>query len=126
MGSRLSKILAMFMVIAMLGMSIGFMMFLLDEVINNGTGAVMVGMLGLGGVVAMMCFGPIGRAVASMLEGGTPRRDDPMLGMRVADLEDRLQEISLETQRLTELEERLDFAERLLTRQSDATSHGGE
>ncbi|MEO8479241.1 MAG: hypothetical protein ABI542_06355 [Gemmatimonadota bacterium] len=119
MGSKFSKLVAMLMVITMLGMGIGFMVFLLDQVIRNGMEGVILGMAGLGGVSWILFRGPVGKALANMLEGTSSGREDPMLGMRVADIEDRLQEISLETQRMTELEDRLDFAERLLTRHGE-------
>jgi len=126
MGSKSSKIIAMLMVITLLAMGIGFMIFLLDEVILDGLEGVIIGMAGLGGVSWVLFRGPVGKALANMLEGASSGNDDPMLGMRVADIEDRLQEISLETQRMTELEDRLDFAERLLTRQSEGARQGGE
>ncbi|MCA9767984.1 MAG: hypothetical protein KC485_04110, partial [Gemmatimonadetes bacterium] len=56
---------------------------------------------------------------AGMLEGGSSA-EDPMLGVRLADVEDRLQEVSLETQRMMELEDRLEFAERLLAQRVQA------
>lgn len=126
MGSKSSKIIAMLMVITLLAMGIGFMIFLLDEVIRDGFEGVILGMAGLGGMSWVLFRGPVGKALANMLEGASSGADDPMLGMRVADIEDRLQEISLETQRMTELEDRLDFAERLLTRQSEGVRQGGE
>ncbi|HET9066311.1 MAG TPA: hypothetical protein VFN22_10880 [Gemmatimonadales bacterium] len=126
MGSKSSKIIAMLMVITLLAMGIGFMIFLLDEVIRDGLEGVILGMAGLGGMSWVLFRGPVGKALANMLEGASSGADDPMLGMRVADIEDRLQEISLETQRMTELEDRLDFAERLLTRQSEGVRQGGE
>lgn len=126
MGSKFSKLIAMLMVITMLAMGIGFMIFLLEEVIDRGLEGVILGMAGLGAVSWVLFRGPVGKALASMLEGTGTGTADSMLGMRVADVEDRLQEISLETQRIGELEERLDFAERLLTRQAEGARQGGE
>lgn len=126
MGSKFSKLVAMLMVITMLGMGIGFMAFLLLEVLGRGLEGVILGMGGLAGVSLILFRGPMGKALANMLEGASTGTEDPMLGMRIADLEDRLQEISLETQRMTELEDRLDFAERLLARQADGIRQGGE
>jgi hypothetical protein len=65
-----------------------------------------------------MLRGPVGKALASMLEGGSGG-EDHVLASRVADLEDRLQEVSLETQRFLEIEERLEFTERLLAQHTD-------
>ena len=120
MGSKLSKFLGMVMVLTLLFMVGMFTVYLLEEVARRpgGEGAVMAGLIALGVVAWFLFRGPVGKALASMLEGGTPEAD-PMLGMRVADVEDRLQELSLETQRLMEIEERLDFTERLLAQHTD-------
>lgn len=65
-----------------------------------------MGLVGLG-----VTFGPIGRAVGNWIEARA-RRDAPPS----PELEGRLVELEEATHRLVELEERLDFAERLLTR----------
>ena len=56
--------------------------------------------------------GALGKAFARRLEGkaGT----DPALTERIAELEHRLAELEQDRVRVNELEERLDFAERLL------------
>ncbi len=118
MASRSSKVIGMAMVLTMLLMAGVFMVFLLDEVARQGMEMVVAGLAGLGAVSWILFRGPVGKALASMLEGGTPE-SDPMLGARLADVEDRLQEISLETQRLMEIEDRLDFTERLLAQHTD-------
>ncbi len=120
MGSRLSKVIAMVMVLGITAMTLGFFAFLVDEVGRNGFEFVVAGLVGVAGFGWLLLRGPVGKAIAAMLEGGAPA-DDAMLSIRMADIEDRLQEISLETQRMTELEDRLDFAERLLTRHSETT-----
>lgn len=75
--------------------------------------------LSVGIMGAALFLGPIGRGLARRIEG---RRGDPEgleeLRARVADLESRSPvtgETDLVAQRLLELEERVDFAERLLT-----------
>jgi hypothetical protein len=78
--------------------------------INNPTPAI-------AGVAAAIVFfalwhGPVGRAIGKMLEGpGAP--DDHVIG-RMEQLEDRLAELGADQLRIAELEERLDFTERLL------------
>ena len=62
--------------------------------------------------------GPIGKAIAKMLEGH-PVQDDQLL-QRVEQLEDRLSELGMDQLRVAELEERLDFAERLLSQREPA------
>jgi len=52
--------------------------------------------------------GPVGRALARRIEGRTGGPED------LASIEDRLAEVDVLRQRMAELEERVDFAERLL------------
>ena len=56
-------------------------------------------------------FGPIGRAVGRLIEGPrAARTDDGAIG----ELRSRVEQLEAERGRLAELEERLDFAERVL------------
>jgi hypothetical protein len=67
------------------------------------------------GIAAVLIFrGPVGRAIARRIEG-TPA-PDPALSAQLAELEHRLAEMEQERSRVAELEERVDFAERLLAR----------
>jgi hypothetical protein len=84
----------------------------------------LLGFAGAGLIYAVALRGPLGRAIGRMLEGEGESDADGVLGLRVADLEDRLQEISLETQRFAEIEDRLEFAERLLAGQRDQNREG--
>jgi len=118
MGSRFGKFIGMVLVLALVLMAGVFTAFLLAEVSRRGTDMVLAGLLALGGMSWLIFRGPVGKAIASLLEGGAPEAD-PMLAVRLADVEDRLQEISLETQRLMEIEDRLDFTERLLAQHTD-------
>lgn len=74
------------------------------------------------GVPAMFMWGaPIARAIARRIEGGRgvdPGDLDAMRG--------ELEELRVLPARVAELEERLDFAERLLTRQEGAERLPGE
>jgi hypothetical protein len=117
MGSKFSKFIAMVMVLFMLMMFGTFGVFLLDDVAQQGFEMVLAGMVALGGVAWILFRGPVGKAIAGMLEGHAV--EDPMLASRIADLEDRLAEVSLETQRFLEIEDRLDFTERLLAQHTD-------
>ena len=57
-------------------------------------------------------FGPIGKAIGRLIEG--QRRDSDTVA---SDLQARVEQLELESERMrmAELEERLDFAERMLT-----------
>ena len=63
-----------------------------------------VGLVGLG-----FTFGPIGHAIGRWIDARA-RRNEPL----PPELEGRVSDLEQATQRMVELEERLDFAERLL------------
>lgn len=103
---------------SLMGMGLLFMAFVIDLARNVDNP---VPVLGLGAAVLAywgLFRSPVGKAIAHLLEGG-PAGDDQMLGSRVADLEDRLHEIGLETQRFGDIEERLDFTERMMAQHND-------
>jgi hypothetical protein len=60
--------------------------------------------------------GPLGRALARAIELGAGGGRSPEDEARVAQLEQRVADLEAGQTRLAELEERLDFAERLLVR----------
>jgi vacuolar-type H+-ATPase catalytic subunit A/Vma1 len=62
--------------------------------------------------------GPVGRAIGKMLESSSG--SDDQLTERIEQLEDRVAELSNDQHNVAELEERLDFAERLLAQRGDA------
>ncbi|MDX2262362.1 MAG: hypothetical protein SFU84_11755 [Gemmatimonadales bacterium] len=124
MSGRSSRSAGMFLVLGLAGMAMLFLAVLASEV--NGPEEFLVGVLALGGFGWLLLRGPVGKALASMLEGGGPQAADPALAMRVADLEDRVQELTLEAQRLMEIEERIDFTERLIASREDAVRRGGD
>jgi hypothetical protein len=63
--------------------------------------------------------GPIGRALARRLEGQAGVVDE-----RLVEVERRLQELEAREHRVGELEDRLDFAERLLAQRDEARLPG--
>jgi len=69
--------------------------------------------------VTVLLRGPVGKGLARAMEvgAGGPPTPDP----RIDQLEHRLAELEAAQGRLAELEERVDFAERLLTRNEAAT-----
>ncbi|MEP7324880.1 MAG: hypothetical protein ABI836_02935 [Gemmatimonadota bacterium] len=66
--------------------------------------------------------GPLGRALARRIEGS--RFQDHDTAQRLEEAEARLQSLELTQERMLELEERLDFAERLLAREKDSPRIG--
>lgn len=107
-----SKFLGMAMVIILAGMSLTYLAASINGLARDGFEFVLAALVGGGVFFWLMLRGPVGKAIASLLEGDS--QHDEELVMRVEDLEARLAELSLEQQRVGELEERLDFAERLL------------
>jgi hypothetical protein len=62
-------------------------------------------------------FGPVGAAIADRLRGGRRQGEHaPLLAEEVDALRDRVGQLEEMQRRMLELEERVDFAERLLAR----------
>lgn len=120
MASKFARFVGMVLVLGLVFMAGGFMIYLFEEVANEGFELMLAGLGALGAMSWLIFRGPVGKGIASMLEGN--EGSTAMLAGRVADLEDRLQEVTLETQRFLEIEERLDFTERLLAQQGESPS----
>ena len=125
MSGKFGRFLGMTLVMFLVIMAGGFLIYVLEDLARRGSELAVLGVAGLGGLSWMVFRGPVGKALASMLEGSSGG-EDPMLASRVADLEDRLQELSLETQRFLEIEERLEFTERLLAQHTDPARRAGD
>jgi Tfp pilus assembly protein PilO len=78
---------------------------------------VLIAFLALFAVSGLVLW-PLVRALARRLEG-RPRGADPELRAELDEMRARLAEVEGGQQRLAEVEERLDFAERLLTQRKD-------
>ncbi len=126
MSGRLSRGAGMFLVLGLAGMASIVLALVVDAArYADHPGPVLAGLLGLGGMGWLLLRGPVGKAIASILEGGAAE-SDMLLSSRVAELEDRLHELSLETQRLMEIEDRLEFAERMIAEQSSRRMEVGD
>jgi hypothetical protein len=68
-------------------------------------------------VAATLILWPLARALARRLEGKAGA--DPQLRAEVDELRARLQEMEVNQSRVSELEERLDFAERVLAQKAE-------
>lgn len=111
-SSKGSRVLGLALTLGLTAMGLLFLAFILDEGRSFNNPMPVFALLIGGGVFASLMFGPIGKAIARMLEADT-QVDDHLI-MRVEDIEARIAELSMEQSRVSELEERLDFAERLL------------
>ncbi len=78
-----------------------------------------------GGIVIAVSFSPIGRAIADRLRGKALNAPPPEL---VEDLEAMKEQVGMLSQQVSELAERQDFAERLLTqaREKGLLGAGGQ
>ena len=101
--------------VVLVGMGLLFLAFVMDEGRLVDNPMPVFALLSGAGIFAALFFGPVGKALGKMLEGDSRPDEDQM--MRLEDVEARLAELSLEQQRVAELEDRLDFTERLLSQQ---------
>ncbi len=113
MSSKTSRFMGLTLTLGLTGMGLFFLAFVMMEGRNINGPIPVFSILIAGGVFAAMMFGPVGKSIARMLEGESSQLDD-QIAMRVEDLEARLAELTMEQSRVGELEDRLDFAERLL------------
>lgn len=119
--SRMSRLAAMVMVLFLAGGSMLFLAFLIDQAGRRGFEFVVAGLFGLAGMGFLLLQGPVGKALAGMLEGSGV---DGISAARIAELEARLADIEHRSltsgeveqayARIAEVEERLEFTERLL------------
>jgi len=121
-GKNGSKIFGIVLVFGLAAMSLIYLGASIEELSRRGFEFVLAALAGGGAFFWLMLRGPVGKAIASLLEGDS--QHDEELVMRVEDLEARLAELSLEQQRVGELEERLDFAERLLAAREPGAIEG--
>jgi hypothetical protein len=126
MSGRLSRGAGMFLVLGLAGMATLVLALVVDASrYATHPGPMFAGLIGLGGMGWLLLRGPVGKAIANILEGGSAEAD-MLVNSRVAELEDRLHELSLETQRLMEIEDRLEFAERMIAEQASRKMEVGD
>jgi hypothetical protein len=116
-SGKLNRALGALLVAMITTISLSYLWFAVDQFSRRGFEYVLVGLAAGGVFMGLLLRGPIGRAIARMLEG-EPALDDRMVE-QLDDFDARLAEIGLDAQRVRELEERLDFAERFLAQQQD-------
>jgi len=125
--NRFSRFLAMVLVLVLSAMAIGFAAVGFTE--NSTRPDLIVFQMAMTAAFGWILLrGPVGRAIANMLEGShAPDGDTAQLldelQMRIAQLEQRGMtsgEVEQAYSRLSDVESRLDFTERLLTQVHDA------
>ncbi len=114
-SGRGGRIFALILVLFIVGVAMISAVGILDTAGRRGLEWLIVGLLAEAGMLSILFLGPVGRAIAGLLEGEKPG-PDAQLQERVVELEDRLFYLSNEVQRVGDLEQRLEFTERLLVR----------
>lgn len=120
MSARGGRFAGVLMTLALVGMGLFYLAFVLDEgrMFNGPLPA--LALAAGAAILAAVFLGPVGRAIVRMLEGAALPQHDDETQLRLEDLEARQAELSLEQRRVAELEERLDFAERLLAQRNES------
>jgi hypothetical protein len=112
-GRQESKFWGVVITVGLTGMGLFFLFAVMEESRGMSNPTPVFAGLAAAAIFFALWRGPVGRAVGKMLEGHSVA--DDQLALRVEQLEDRLAEQGMDQLRLAELEERLDFAERLLS-----------
>ncbi|HXV85885.1 MAG TPA: hypothetical protein VD793_04255 [Gemmatimonadales bacterium] len=73
-----------------------------------------------GGSAFLLAISPIGRAIADRIRSGTPAAPEEALGRVQETQQAILDDLESVRQELTELQERMDFTERLLAQQRES------
>jgi hypothetical protein len=117
MSSGTSKFFGVVLSIGLTVLTVFSIAVALDEASRrNGPAYVLMAAV-FGGAYFMLMRGPLGKAIARMLEGAPA--DDGLMD-RSDDIEELMARSAEDRLRLMELEDRLDFAERMLAQRSDA------
>lgn len=118
MSGKGGRFFGVLLTLGLVGMGLLFLFAVMESSRDFGNPMPFVALAGGAAVMYGLWRGPMGRAIARMLEGD-PVGDDA-LAYRVDEVEMRLGDMRIELQRLGELEERVEFSERLLARHTEA------
>ena len=77
-----------------------------------------------GGSLFLLAISPIGKAIASRIQGGTPVNDDTARRIEASN-QAVLEELDQVRHEIVDMQERLDFAERMLAQHREAPRLGG-
>ncbi|MEP6591437.1 MAG: hypothetical protein ABJC19_09665 [Gemmatimonadota bacterium] len=122
MSQKSSRGAGIFLSLGLTAMGLMFLGFVMDEARGINGPMPLFSLLMGGGAFAALMFGPVGKAIGHMLESEMPL--DDQMAMRVEDLEARVSELTMEQSRVAELEDRLDFTERMIASGQREERHG--
>lgn len=111
-GRQESKFWGVTLTLGLTGMGLFFLFAVMEESRSVNNPVPVFSAIAAGGILFALLRGPVGKAIGKMLEGHTASDDQAV--QRIEQLEDRVNDLLIDQQRVVELEERLDFAERLL------------
>jgi hypothetical protein len=118
MSNSASKFFGVLLTLGLTAMAIGFLLGMMDQVRGMNGPIPAIAIVAGAAIFAVMLRGPVGRAIARMLEGHSA--PDDQLALRVEQLEAQLLDSRDAIDRVVELEERVDFAERMLAERQRA------
>jgi hypothetical protein len=118
MNGRHSRGWAFALIIVLTGMGLGLLGGISDGPRSNKGPETVFAIIAVGAIYFALFRGPVGKAIAKMLEGEHSAPEEDVVN-RVYELEARAGETAMDQQRIAELEERLDFAERLLAQRGE-------
>lgn len=118
MSSTGSKFIGMVLTLGLTGMAIGFLIATMEEARGMHDPTPVFGIVAGAVVFGVLLRGPVGKAIGKMLDGG--ETVDTRLSQRVEQLEAQVFDSVSDQQRIAELEERVDFAERMLAQRQNA------
>ncbi|HEY4321133.1 MAG TPA: hypothetical protein VGM77_08115 [Gemmatimonadales bacterium] len=125
MSTTGSKVIGMVLTLGLTGMAIGFLIAMMEEAHGMHDPTPVFGMVAGAVVFGILLRGPVGKAIGKMLDSGDAV--DSRLAERVEQLEAQVFDTASEQHRIAELEERIDFAERMLAqRDPQALPRGRE
>lgn len=135
MSTRTSKAIGMIMVVALAGIGAIFIMESVQSARREGGGFeyALLSIAGIAAIAWMLFRGPVGKGIASLFDGGSEA--DGLMAARVAELEMRFAEFEQRSltsgeveqayARITDVEERVDFTERLLAQRNLTEARDG-
>ena len=117
MNGSTSKFLGAVLSIGLTAVTVFGIAVALNETSHNPPGPYLLMAVVFGGAYLLLMRGPVGKAIARMLEGAAA---PDSLADRSDDIDELMARSAEDRMRLMELEERLDFTERMLAQRNDA------
>jgi len=115
-----SKALGVILALGLTIVGMGFIAGMIDESRNiKNPAPVVFGMIAAAAIFFALLRGGVGRAIGRMLEAN---EQDDQLAARVEQLELLVQDLNADQQHVAELEERVDFAERVLAQRNGSVA----